>query len=523
MSETSPDIRHPGVFAEKTPDRPAIIFGASGKQLTFAEFEAVSNQFAHLLRSLGVARGDRVAVFLENHLMYLALGWGAFRSGARLVAIATHLSAEEVDYILSDSGARVIVTSRFMSATASRAEMLGVPASNRFMLDGAAPGFVEIEPALARQPESPIGDQAEGVEMLYSSGTTGRPKGILKAMPTGEFGIPAPGYRLTSKIYGIDEETIYLSPAPLYHAAPLMFSMRCLRFGATVVIMEKFDAEQALRLIERHRVSHSQWVPTMFVRMLRLPEEIRRGADLSSLRCVIHAAAPCPVDVKRRMIDWFGPIIWEYYGGSEGNGLTVLDADEWLAHPGSVGRAKIGRLRICGDDGEEVPVGQEGGVYFSDGPVFEYHNDPEKTAGARNRHGWSTLGDIGYVDEEGYLYLTDRKANMIISGGVNIYPQEAENLLLSHPLVIDAAVIGVPNEEFGEEVKAVVHPADMAAAGPDLEAALVAFCWENLSHVKCPRSVDFSDDLPRRENGKLYKRLLKDRYWQGHGKRIGGG
>ena len=521
MSEMSPDIRHPGIFAERTPDRPAVIFGASGARLSFAEFEALSNRFAHLLRALGVARGDRVAVFLENHLMYLPLVWGAFRSGARLVAIATHLSADEVDYILSDSDASVLVTSRGLSGTVSRARMDGVPSINRFMLDGATPGFIAIESALAGQPDTPIADQAEGVEMLYSSGTTGRPKGILKPLPTGAFGIPASGYWLTTKIYSIDEETVYLSPAPLYHAAPLMFSMRCLRFGATVVIMEKFDAEGALRLIERHRVTHGQWVPTMFVRMLRLPEVTRRGIDVSSLRCVIHAAAPCPIDVKRRMIDWLGPIIWEYYGGSEGNGLTVLDCHEWLTHPGSVGRARIGRIRICDADGEELPVGREGAVYFSDGPVFDYHNDPAKTAEARNRHGWSTLGDIGYIDEEGYLYLTDRKANMIISGGVNIYPQEAENRLLCHPKVIDAAVIGVPNAEFGEEVKAIVHPADMTTAGPDLEAELIAFCRAVLSHVKCPRSVDFNDGLPRRENGKLYKRLLKERFWRGHGKRIG--
>ena len=293
--------------------------------------------------------------------------------------------------------------------------------------------------------------------------------------------------------------------------------------GGTVVVMGKFDAEAALQLIERHRVTHSQWVPTMFVRMLRLPEETRRAFDLSSLRCVIHAAAPCPIDVKRRMIDWLGPILWEYYGGSEGNGLTGLDCGEWLTHPGAVGRAKIGRIRICGPDDEEMAAGEEGGVYFSDGPVFEYHNDPEKTAQAWNRHGWSTLGDIGYVDEEGYLYLTDRKANMIISGGVNIYPQEAENRLLSHPKVVDVAVFGVPNAEFGEEVKAVVHPVDMNAAGPDLEAELIAFCREALSPVKCPKSVDFNDDLPRRENGKLYKRLLKDRNWQGHRRPQAGG
>jgi long-chain acyl-CoA synthetase len=523
MSDLDPDIRHPGMYAERTPVRPAVIFGTSGARMSFAEFEAVSNRFAHLLRGLGVRPGDRVAVLLENHLMYLALAWGAFRSGARFVAIATHLSPDEVDYILSDSGASVLVTSKYMVATASRARMRGLAESNRLMLDGAEPGYVALEPVLDQQPTTPIADQSEGVEMLYSSGTTGRPKGILKTMPTSAFGVPTAGVRLTTRIYGIDEETVYLSPAPLYHAAPLMFSMRCLRFGATVVVMEKFDAEQALRLIERHRVTHGQWVPTMFVRMLRLPEETRRRADLSSLRCVIHAAAPCPVEVKHRMIDWLGPIIWEYYGGSEGNGLTVLNCQEWLAHPGSVGRARIGRVRICDGDGEELAVGEEGMVYFSDGPVFEYHNDPDKTAGSRNPRGWSTLGDIGYVDAEGYLYLTDRKANMIISGGVNIYPQEAENRLLSHPKVIDAAVIGVPNAEFGEEVKAVVHPADMAAAGPSLEAELVAYCREVLSHVKCPRSVDFNDDLPRRENGKLYKRLLKDRYWEGHGTRIGGG
>lgn len=523
MTDAISDIRHPGLFAKKTPDRPAVIMGGTGDQLGFAGFEALSNRFAHLLRALRLARGDRVSVLLENHLLYMPLAWGAFRAGLRFVAIATHLAPEEVDYILEDSGTRVLVSSMVMAGTACRLRATNIPATHRLMLDGAIDGYTALEPVLETMPDTPIADQAEGVEMLYSSGTTGRPKGILKPLPTDPFGTPTAGYRLTAKTYGIDEHTVYLSPAPQYHAAPLMFSMRCLRFGATVVIMEKFDAEQALRLIERHKVTHGQWVPTMFVRMLRLPEETRLGYDLSSLRCAIHAAAPCPIEVKRRIIDWFGPIVWEYYGGSEGNGLTVLDSAEWLAHPGSVGRAKIGRIRICGEDGEELPVGAEGGVYFSDNPSFEYHNDPEKTAGARNQHGWSTLGDIGYVDTEGYLYLTDRKANMIISGGVNIYPQEAENLLLSHPKVIDVAVIGVPNPEFGEEVKAVVHPTEMAEAGPALEAELIGYCRESLSAVKSPRSVDFTDDLPRRENGKLYKRLLRDRYWARHGGRIGVG
>lgn len=515
MSDTNEEIYHPGVHAEATPDRPAVIFAGDGTVLSFAQFEAISNRLAHLLRAAGIARGDRVAVFLENHPLYLPLAWGVLRSGARLVAIATHLAPAEVDYILADSGAQMLVTSKTMAGTASLASKAGIPADHRFMLDGAEAGFVDLQAALDRHPVTPIPDQAEGVEMLYSSGTTGRPKGILKPLPEGPFGIPAAGYFMTAKLYGLDQETVYLSPAPLYHAAPLMFCIRALRFGATVVVMAKFDAEETLRLIERHRVTHAQFVPTMFVRMLRLSEVERHGYDLSSLRCVIHAAAPCPIEVKRRVIDWLGPIVWEYYGGSEGNGMTALDAAEWLAHPGSVGRARIGRPRICDPDGEEVPTGAEGVVYFSDGPRFDYHNDPEKTAEAWNQHGWSTLGDIGYVDEDGYLYLTDRKANTIISGGVNIYPQEAENRLLSHPQVIDAAVFGVPNPEFGEEVKAVVHLADMTTAGPDLETELIAFCREALSPVKCPRSVDFSDELPRRENGKLYKRLLRDRYWRG--------
>jgi len=522
MSEPNSDIRHPGVYAEATPDRPAVIFAGDGTVLSFADFEALSNRFAHLLRASGISRGDRVALFLENHRLYLPLAWGVLRSGARLVAIATHLAPEEVDYILEDSGAWVLVTSRVMAETARRTARRDVPEANQFMADGAEPGFTALEAALDAQPPTPIDDQAEGVEMLYSSGTTGRPKGILKPLPEGAFGIPAPGYFLTAKLYGLNQGAVYLSPAPLYHAAPLMFCIRALRFGATVVVMPKFDAEETLRLIETHRVTHAQFVPTMFVRMLRLPEEACRAYDLASLACVIHAAAPCPIDVKHRMIDWLGPILWEYYGGSEGNGLTVLNAEEWLSHPGSVGRARIGQIRICDAEGEEVPTGIEGGVYFSDGPRFEYHNDPAKTAEAWNRHGWSTLGDIGYVDAEGYLYLTDRKANMIISGGVNIYPQEAENRLLSHPQVIDAAVFGVPNPEFGEEVKAVVQPADMARAGADLEAELIAFCRKALSPVKCPKSVDFNDDLPRRENGKLYKRLLKERYWQGHHRRMGG-
>ena len=358
--------------------------------------------------------------------------------------------------------------------------------------------------------------------MLYSSGTTGRPKGVKTELINAEdIDAANPLLGLVQKLYGFAPGIRYLSPAPLYHAAPLHYNMSVLRMGGTTVVMDHFDAEQALALIERHKITHSQWVPTMFVRMLKLPPEVRSRYDLSSHACAIHAAAPCPVQVKEAMIDWWGPIINEYYGATEGNGFCAANSTEWMAHKGTVGRALVGELRIVGEDGQTQPPSTDGGqtsvgtIYFANGPQFEYHNDPEKTAASRSKEGWTTLGDVGYVDTDGYLYLTDRKAYMIISGGVNIYPQEIENLLVTHPKVFDVAVIGVPNEDFGEEVKAVVQPARWEDAGPALEAELIAFCRANLSTVKCPRSVDFDKELPRHPTGKLYKRLVRDRYWQG--------
>ena len=315
-------------------------------------------------------------------------------------------------------------------------------------------------------------------------------------------------------------QTVYLSPAPLYHAAPMRFCMNAMRLGATCVVMEHFEPLAYLALVEKYRVTHSQLVPTMFVRLLKLPDADRAKFDLSTLKFAIHAAAPCPVPVKEKMIDWWGPIIWEYYAGTEGNGMTMVRSQDWLTHKGTVGKAVIGKLRICDDEGNEMPVGETGTVYFAEGKVFAYHDDPAKTAASQNAQGWTTLGDVGYVDAEGYLYLTDRKAYMIISGGVNIYPQEVENLLVTHPKVYDVAVLGVPNDEFGEEVKAVVQPADINEAGPALAAELIAFCQEHLSSIKCPRSVDFEHELPRHPTGKLYKRLLKDRYWAGHNSKI---
>jgi long-chain acyl-CoA synthetase len=368
-------------------------------------------------------------------------------------------------------------------------------------------------------PQTPIADEAQGMPMLYSSGTTGRPKGIRHIRTEG--GPPPPNPMLYALApYTLSPEMTYLSPAPLYHGAPLGGCMSAMRAGATVVVMEKFDPEAYLQAVQRYQVTVSQLVPTMFVRMLKLPDDVRANYDLSSLKVAFHAAAPCPVLIKQAMIEWWGPIINEYYAGTESVGLTAITSEEWLRKPGSVGRAKVGELKICDEDGEPVGPNIEGGVYYANGPRFQYHNAPEKTAGAYNKYGWGTLGDVGYVDEDGYLFLTDRKAFMIIAGGVNIYPQEIENLLVTHPKVADAAVFGIPHPEMGEDVKAVIQPLDWAEAGPELEAELAAFCRANLSHVKCPRSIDFMQELPRHANGKLYKRTLRDPYWANHKSKI---
>jgi long-chain acyl-CoA synthetase len=356
--------------------------------------------------------------------------------------------------------------------------------------------------------------------MLYSSGTTGRPKGVLPVVDPQPIDADNPLFQITRKLYGMGEDTVYLSPAPLYHAAPLRFNMTVMKLAGTSVIMEHFDAEEFLRLVPKYKITHTQLVPTMFVRFLKLPDEARLKHDVSSLRCAIHAAAPCPIPTKEKMIEWWGPIVWEYYGGTEGNGLTMCNASEWLAHKGTVGRAVLGTVRICDEEGNELPQGEAGTIYFADGRPFAYHNDPKKTAETRNAKGWTTIGDVGYVDADNFLHLTDRKAFMIISGGVNIYPQETENLLITHPKVMDCAVFGVPNPDFGEEVKAVVQPRDLADAGPGLAEELIAYCKQNLSAIKCPRSVDFEVELPRHPTGKLYKRLLRDRYWQGRDSKI---
>jgi len=510
---------YPGELAKRLGDKPAYVMASSGETVTYAELDAASNRGAQLFRSLGLGPGDPIALFMENHPRFFEICWAAQRAGLIYTAISSRLTAPEVEYIARDCGAKLFVTSRAKADVAKDldAALSGV---ERLMVDGSAEGWDSWEEAVAARPAEPVADEVEGVDMLYSSGTTGRPKGVRLRTDGQPIGTPTPLVLLLKGLYGVDESTVYLSPAPLYHAAPLRFNMNFMRLGATCVLMEQFEPLQALELIERHRVTHSQWVPTMFVRMLKLSDAERARFDVSSLKVAVHAAAPCPIPVKEQMIEWWGPVLYEYYAGTESNGFTSIDSEAWLTHRGSVGRPLNAEIHILDDEGNELPPREPGTVYFAGRTEFEYHNDPEKTAGSRARDGWSTLGDIGYLDEEGYLYLTDRKANMIISGGVNIYPQEAENVLITHPAVADVAVFGIPNEDFGEEVKAVVQPLDMDRAGPELERELIEFCRQQLSSIKCPRSVDFEAELPRHPTGKLYKRLLRDRYWGNRESRI---
>ena len=507
-------MTHPSIHAQTHPNKIAYQMAGTGKAITYRELDELSNQGAQLFRSLGLKAGDHIALLMENRLAFMEICWAAQRAGLYYTAISRYLTQDEIDYIVRDCGAKVVITSP-KCAEQIKSLVTGSPGEPAFfMLDEPLPGFRSWDNEAGAQPITPIADQVSGYDMLYSSGTTGRPKGIKRPFEGNPIEA-ASAFLLgvCGKLCSMGEDSIYLSPAPLYHAAPLRFNMAQITLGGTSILMESFDAEQFLKLVELHKVTHSQLVPTMFVRMLKLPDDVRQRYDVSSLRCTIHAAAPCPVDVKAKMINWWGPVLVEYYAGSEANGLTFCNSQEWLAHRGTVGRAVVGTVKILDENDEEAALGQIGTVYFADGPEFSYHNDPEKTQGARNSKGWSTLGDVGYVDADGFLYLTDRKTYMIISGGVNIYPQETEDVLITHPDVADVAVFGVPNEEMGEEVKAVVQPHDMKRAGKDLEAALMLFCRKHLSPIKCPRSIDFQAELPRTPTGKLVKRLLRDSYW----------
>ena len=507
---------YPGKYAEQTPEKAAAILVETGETLTYAQLEERSVRLSHVLREAGLRPGDVVALLTENNLRAFEVYWAALRFGLYITAVNHNLSADEVAYIIEDSGAAALIASSGKAEVASAVSehARGLPV--RLSFGGVVEGFGCYEDTLAAASAEPFDDQPHGAPMLYSSGTTGRPKGVRPPLPpvqVTEVGDALVG--LVGQVFGVGPDTVYLTPAPLYHAAPLRWCGAVHAHGGTVVMMRKFDAEGSLRAIQEHGVTHAQFVPTMFVRMLQLPTLVRDSYDVSSLRLAVHAAAPCPVQVKQRMIDWWGPILAEYYAGTEGNGMTMIDSATWARKPGTVGRPVLGVVRICDDTGRELPVGETGTVYFEREQLpFVYHNDPDKTRESQHPEhpNWTTLGDIGHLDEDGFLFLTDRKSFTIISGGVNIYPQEIENVLTLHPAVHDVAVIGVPDPEMGESVRAFVQPAVGATPGPELEQEIIAFVKSKIAGFKAPRAVEFVDDLPRTETGKLVKRVLKERY-----------
>jgi long-chain acyl-CoA synthetase len=507
---------YPGVQAKIRPQQPAFIMATSGEAVTYAELDRRSNRLAHFLRASGLSRLTHYAIFMENNARYVECCSAGERAGLYYTCINSYLTPEELAYIVDNSEAKILITSQAKRDVALQA-LAQCPRVDRCLVvdgPGDGSGVVNLDAAMDGYTDTPIADESLGAAMLYSSGTTGQPKGILRPLTNNPPAQALPISDFVRALWRFREGTIHLSPAPLYHVAPLLSVGLTIRAGGTAIIMEHFDPEQFLGLVERHRVTHSVLVPTMFSRMLKLPEAVRRRYDVSSLETAIHGAAPCPVPVKQQMIAWWGPIIHEYYGATEGHGLTFCDSGEWLAHPGTVGSVRLGELHVLDEDMRPVPVGTPGTLWFRTASEFEYFKDPVKTAEARSRD-WtmSTVGDVGYVDKDGYVYLTDRRTFMIISGGVNIYPQECENLLITHPDVADAAVFGVPNADLGEEVKAVVQPMPGIRPTAAFAEELIAFCRERLAHIKCPRSIDFEEELPRLPTGKLYKRLLRYRYW----------
>ena len=515
----------PHDFALTTPDKPAIIMGSTGEVITYRQLDEAAIRLSNVLRDAGLNPGDHVALCLENHPRYLEILWGCHYAGLIYTACSSRLTSAELTYILNDCAARAFITSHYKADQALDIIDTIPDVHLRLMLDGTIDGYDSFEQTIAAASVTPLTDMVDGTDMLYSSGTTGMPKGIAKPLPMSPIGTSVGLGMLTVMLFGFSEDTMYLSPAPLYHAAPLRFNMTVHTLGATTIVMENFDAEEFLQLTQKYKVTQTQVVPTMFIRMLKLEADVRSQYDCSTITHAVHAAAPCPIETKRKMIEWWGPVIHEYYAGTEGNGFVYCNSDQWLAHPGTVGTAIQGIVHICDDEGKEVANGESGTIFFENGGIFEYHNDKEKTKASRDPlgRGWSTLGDIGYQDADNFLYLTDRKAFMIISGGVNIYPQESENILINHPKVIDVAVFGVPNADFGEEVKGVVQPVTMPANEEEarlLSQELIVFCRSQLADIKCPRSIDFRTDLPRHPTGKLYKRLLKDEYWKAAGRSI---
>jgi long-chain acyl-CoA synthetase len=512
-----------GKHAHLRPLQPAFIMANSGEAVSYAELEARSNRLAHLFRNHGLKRLDHYAIYMENNSRYLEACGAGERAGLYYTCVNSYLTASELAYIVTNSQSRILITSVAKIEVAREALSQCPMVELCIVVDGGSEGdrIVGLRDATSGLPRTPIEDESIGTAMLYSSGTTGRPKGILRPLPEQPPTQQLPIFDFLQKLWQYREGMIYLSPAPLYHSAPQAAVNLAIRAGGTVIIMENFDPERYLELVEKWGVTHSQLVPTMFSRMLKLPEAVRRRCDLSSLEIAVHAAAPCPAAVKDDMIKWWGPIIHEYYGATEGLGFTACNSAEWLLHRGTVGRVLLGELHILDDDMKPCPVGTSGTVWFKTATPFEYFNDTNKTREARSPDGsMSTVGDVGYIDSDSFLYLTDRATFMIISGGVNIYPQECENLLITHPKIADAAVFGVPHPDLGEEVKAVVQPMPGIVPGPDLAEELIFFCGQSLSRQKVPRSIDFEDELPRLPTGKLYKRLLRDRYWGNKTSRI---
>lgn len=515
---------YPGQHVDAHPDKPALVVYGSGTIQTYRELDAAANRLSRVFRRAGLNPGDHVALCLENHPRFLEIVWGCEYAGLVYTALSTRLTAEELEYIITDCGAEALVTSAKQSGLVSTAAASSSRLKLRLMVDGVGDGFESYEDAMSAEAANPLDDRIAGCDMLYSSGTTGRPKGILPLFTSQPLETRVTVVtRLMNELFNMRADKTYLSPAPLYHSAPMRFCLATTAIGGTVVLMPQFDPESFLAALEDHRVTHTQVVPTMFVRLLKLPYEVRSRNDHSSLEVAIHAAAPCAVSVKRRMIEWWGPVLHEYYAGTEGNGLVYCDTKMWLEHEGTVGSSYLGTVHVLDEEGQDQPAGVQGDIYFEGGPQFEYHNDEAKTAASRNTKGWTTLGDVGYLDADGFLYLTDRKAYTIVVGGVNVYPQEAEDILVGHPKVMDVAVFGVPNEEYGEEVKAVVQPMHMPASHleqSELERELLDYCTSRLSAIKCPRSIDFRPELPRHPTGKLYKRLLKEEWWGRSGRMI---
>lgn len=503
--------QHPRRWALATPERAVAVHPAAGVTIRYGELEARANRCAHLLRASGLGRGDHFAMLVENLPVFHEIVWAGHNAGLLYTAISWRFHEDEIAFILSDCGARLVFYS---------ARQAALVANLKRRLPYLA--FVDVSDSgyAAAFPSTPIADESRGSDMLYSSGSTGRPKGIRQVLPDSgpDSGIDGLSrmFAIYAQRYGWGEDTVYLMPCPLYHSGPMRFAMAMQHLGAALVVMDAFDAEAALALVERYRVTHAHWVPTMLVRLLKLPDAVKARYDLSSLRVIVHGAAPIAPDVKRAAIDWFGPILEESYGGTEGNGLTMITSAEWLAHPGSVGRPFLGAVHVLDDEGRELPAGEVGTIWFSGGPAFAYHGDPERTAQAHDVQGRSTLGDIGYLDAEGYVYLTDRRGNMAISGGVNVFPQEAENRLISHPEVADAAVFAVPDEDMGEVLQAAVQPLRQGIDTALLQAELAAWCRAGLAAIKCPRGWEFHERLPRHDTGKIYTRHLKQAWLARH-------